>query len=266
MSEALNTIALGIQYDGRPYNGWQKQRSQSVSTVQAQLEAALSFVANHKVSVVCAGRTDTGVHASSQVVSFQTPSVRRDSAWVRGVNGRLPETISVAWMKSVPDDFHARFSALSRRYQYFIYNTSAKSALSGGRITHQPRCLDSDLMHQASQFLLGKHDFSAFRGANCQSHSALRIVSDLRVDRFGDIVRIDISANAFLLHMVRNITGSLMEIGMGNKPVDWMGELLQGKDRRKAGMTAAPDGLYLVGVGYSEALDLPSAAPLSLLV
>lgn len=258
MSE-LQTLALGVQYDGRAYSGWQVQTSPPLPTVQGELQKALSFIANEAIQVICAGRTDRGVHASHQVVSFRTTAERPDKAWIQGVNTRLPKSISVAWVKVVPEEFHARFSATARRYHYFMLDRPARSALIDGRITWQPRILDANLMHQAAQALLGENDFSAFRGAGCQGNTPFRYMSDISVERMGDLIRIDVCANAFLLHMVRNIVGSLIEVGTGEKPVTWMAELLAQKDRTKAGVTAPPDGLYLVDVTYPQQFGLPEA-------
>ncbi len=251
------TVALGVEYDGQCYHGWQDQLRPDLPTVQASVQTALSFVANHSVKVICAGRTDSGVHATAQVVSFKTLSDRPLKAWVQGVNSRLPDSISVAWAKVVSDEFHARFTATARRYQYFILNKPRRSAITAGKMTWFPRSLNTEFMHQAAQALIGEHDFTSFRGAGCQSHSAFRHVTHLSVSRVGDFVVVDIKANAFLLHMVRNIVGSLCDVGIGEQPVEWMAELLKAKDRNVAGITAPADGLYLVNVDYPEEYQIP---------
>ena len=262
---ATQTIALGIQYFGPDFSGWQLQARPPRPTVQDVLQQALSFVADHAVTVVCAGRTDAGVHCAGQVVSFQTQARRPLTAWVQGVNSRLPDTVSVAWAKVMPADFHARFSATARRYQYFILNSPVRKALAAGRFSWYSRKLDAELMQQAGQVLLGEQDFSSFRGAGCQSRSPNRHVFHLKVYRHSDVVVIDIKANAFVLHMVRNIVGSLLEVGSGQQPPQWLQQVLLAKDRTMAGATAAADGLYLVEVDYPEKYHLPAAPPLQLL-
>ena len=248
-------IALGVEYDGSAYYGWQRQ--QSVITVQQKLEEGLSKIANHPVSVTCAGRTDAGVHATGQVVHFDTDSVRHRSAWTLGINRFLPENISVRWSKITTDDFHARFSATARRYRYIIYNNTMRSSILARGVTTFFAPLDHELMHQAAQDLVGRQDFSAFRAVNCQANTPIRELSHIRVERMGDYVIVDVQANAFLHHMVRNITGSLLLIGCGEQPVDWIKTLLEGKDRTQAGATAKPNGLYLVDVSYPSHFDLP---------
>ncbi|MDP5030247.1 MAG: tRNA pseudouridine(38-40) synthase TruA [Paraglaciecola sp.] len=248
-------IALGVEYDGGAFYGWQRQ--QTVLTVQQLVEEGLSKIANHPVKVTCAGRTDAGVHATGQVIHFDTDSVRHRSAWTIGINGFLPETISIRWFKVTSDDFHARFSATARRYRYIIHNSTLRSAILARGVTTHFAPLDHELMHEAAQYLVGKQDFSAFRAVNCQANTPVRSVSHITVSRLGDYVMIDVQANAFLHHMVRNITGSLLLIGSGERPVDWLKTLLEEKDRTKAGATAKPNGLYLVDVSYPETFDLP---------
>ena len=265
----LITVALGVEYIGQHYSGWQSQKDPHLKTIQGALEPALSYVADHPVKVICAGRTDTGVHAFGQVVSFETTSVRPLKAWIQGVNCRLPDDVSVVWAKQVKAQFHARFSATARRYQYIILNRPARSAIASGRLTLHRRSLDAELMHQAAQCLLGEHDFSAFRGAGCQSKSAVRTISHISVKRHEDFLVLEVKANAFLLHMVRNLVGSLLEVGAAIKPVTWMEELLLGQDRTLAGITAPPDGLYLAAVDYPCEFELPqpkSAAIISSLL
>ncbi|MGC7560891.1 tRNA pseudouridine(38-40) synthase TruA [Pasteurella sp. PK-2025] len=257
-------IALGIQYNGKGYFGWQRQ--EKVASVQETLENAISFVANEPCQVFCAGRTDSGVHATGQVIHFETHANRPEKAWSFGVNANLPDDISVSWAKVVDEDFHARFSATARRYRYLLYCHKLRSAILPEGITHCHLDLDHQLMHQAGQALLGEHDFSSFRAAQCQSHTPFRCVHHLNVVRRGQYIIVDIQANAFVHHMVRNIVGSLIEVGAGHQPVEWLGWLLAQKDRKLAAPTAKPDGLYLVNVLYPEQYHLPqhSLGPLFL--
>ncbi|MBU2880917.1 tRNA pseudouridine(38-40) synthase TruA [Psychrosphaera sp. B3R10] len=257
-------IALGVEYDGAKFCGWQRQND--VETVQEVLEAALSKVANHKVNVFCAGRTDTGVHGTGQVVHFETDSVRGERGWTLGVNTNLPDAVAVRWMKVVPDDFHARFSATARRYRYIIYNGKLRPGILNHGLSHYHMPLDEKKMHIAAQALLGENDFSSFRASQCQSKSPVRFMHFIKVTRHNEFIVIDIKANAFVHHMVRNIAGSLIAVGRGDKPIEWVGELLAVKDRRQAGETAKPNGLYLIEVEYPEIFDLPksSAGPLFL--
>lgn len=257
MTSAAGRIALCIEYRGTDFNGWQAQGAVGVSTVQETLEAALSQVADQSIRLHCAGRTDSGVHASAQIVHFDTDNPRPLEAWVRGCNALLPPQVSVRWARSVGADFHARFSALSRRYCYVIYNNPVRSALLQGQAHWHYKSLDEKRMHQAAQCLLGELDFSSFRGAACQSSTPMRFVHHVTVQRRGDFVWVDIRANAFLLHMVRNIVGSLFEIGDGLREVDWLQKVLLEKDRRQAGITAPPEGLYLVQVEYPVQFELP---------
>ncbi|MCI7718097.1 tRNA pseudouridine(38-40) synthase TruA [[Pasteurella] aerogenes] len=249
-------IALGIEYNGKRYFGWQKQ--ENLLTVQGELEKAIAFVANEPCQVFCAGRTDSGVHASGQVVHFETNAARPEKAWCFGVNAKLPDDIAVSWAKIVDENFHARFSATARRYRYILYCNKLRSAILPEGITHCHYDLDHQLMHQAGQALLGENDFSAFRAAQCQSNTPFRNVHHLQVTRKGRYVIVDIQANAFLHHMVRNIVGSLIEIGCGNQPVDWMAWLLTKKDRTLAAPTAKAEGLYLVNVQYPAHFQLPA--------
>ncbi len=257
-ASAASRIALCIEYQGAGFNGWQAQKSTAISTVQETLELAVSQVADQSIKVHCAGRTDKGVHASAQIVHFDTTNERPLKAWVRGCNALLPDTVVVRWAKQVDADFHARFSALSRRYCYLIYNNHIPSALLQGQVNPHYYSLNDKAMHEAGQYLLGERDFSSFRGAGCQSNTAMRNVSHIRVDRDGDFVRIDIKANAFLLHMVRNIAGALLEVGEGQREPDWVKYLLEQKDRRQAGITAPPEGLYLLEVEYPDKYELPA--------
>lgn len=252
-------IALGIEYDGSGFFGWQRQRE--VATIQQHLERALSKVANEPISTQCAGRTDAGVHATGQIVHFDTNAQRDLRGWVMGVNSNVPAGIAVRWAQHVSDDFHARFSATARRYRYIILNQPFRPAILGAGLSHYHTELDAERMHRAGQCLLGEHDFSAFRAVHCQSNSPNRHVMALQVKRLQNYVILDIKANAFLHHMVRNITGSLLEVGMGKQPVQWVAELLAGRDRTKAAATAKAGGLYLVKVDYPAEFALP-ATPL----
>ncbi len=257
-------IALGIEYDGSAYSGWQSQLNPRLSTVQESVETALSKVADHPVTVLCAGRTDAGVHASGQVIHFDTTAVRPLKAWIHGSNSNLARTIAVRWACKVSHDFHARFSATSRRYRYLISNTSVRPAMYSQFLTHHHAPLDAADMHAAAQMLLGENDFSSFRAAGCQSRTAMRNISEVTVGRSGDLLTIEIEANAFLLHMVRNIVGSLLEIGQGHKPAAWMGELLALRDRTRAAPTAAAQGLSLIQVRYPEVFGIPANLPRAL--
>ena len=252
-------VACRIEYNGSLFNGWQSQPHPNVTTVQQTLEAALACVANRPLRVHCAGRTDTGVHGIGQVIHFDDPVGRSCKNWVYGTNANLPAAVRVHWAVPVPQDFHARFSALSRRYRYVIANTPVRPALLAGQVIWQRRPLDAARMHEAAQALLGEQDFSAFQAASCQSSTPMRNVQRVAVERFGDLVAIDIQANAFLHHMVRNIAGSLMAVGDGRQSSGWISDLLAGCDRTLAAETAPPDGLYLVAVTYPEQFNLPPA-------
>jgi tRNA pseudouridine38-40 synthase len=248
-------LALGIEYNGAPYHGWQRQ--QTVASVQQHVEEALTKIANEPIKAVCAGRTDAGVHATCQVAHFDTTIQRPDRAWTIGMNRFLPDSIAIKWVKNTDDEFHARFSATARRYRYVIYNHRLRNSILPKGVTHVHNELDHELMHQAAQHLLGQHDFSAFRAVGCQANTPVRKMSHINVNRFGNYIIIDVIANAFLLHMVRNITGSLLTIGKKEKPIVWMRTLLEGKDRTKAASTAKPNGLYLVHVTYPKIFNLP---------
>jgi tRNA pseudouridine38-40 synthase len=250
-------IALGIEYDGSAYCGWQLQSH--ARSVQGELERALSVVADHSIQLTAAGRTDAGVHALMQVAHFETTAVRPEQAWVLGGSAQAATDLSVLWAREVRGDFHARFSALSRTYRYIILNRRIRPALERARSCWVRRQLDVAAMQEAGQHLLGEHDFSAFRSADCQSSTPVRRLTGLSVRREGTHVEITISANAFVHHMVRNIAGTLIAVGVGDRPVFWVAELLAGRDRTVAGATAAPQGLYLAGVEYAAAFGLPSA-------
>ena len=252
---SLTRIALGIEYDGSAFFGWQRQRE--VVTVQQVLEQALAKIAAHPVQVTCAGRTDAGVHATGQVVHFDSENRRNLAAWTMGVNSNLPHSVAVRWATYVEPDFSAPFSALGRRYSNIIANCAMRPAILGLGVSHYHTPLDTAAMHQAAQALLGEHDFSAFRAAQCQSHSPHRCLTEISVQRQGEFVIIEVAANAFLHHMVRNIVGSLLEVGKGQQPIGWIGELLASRDRTLAAATAKPHGLYLVQVDYPSPWAIP---------
>jgi tRNA pseudouridine38-40 synthase len=249
--------ALGIEYDGKNYCGWQRQNN--VVTVQEKVEKALSVIANEPIQVICAGRTDTGVNATNQVVHFDTVNYRKDVSWTLGVNTYLPNDIAVSWVKEVNDEFHARFSATARNYRYIINNKRLRSAILSHGISHCHFPLDESLMQQGANYLIGKHDFTSFRTVHCQSHSAVRTIKHCQITRHGDYLVVDIKANAFLHHMVRNIVGSLMRVGQSQETTGWIKEVLLAKNRCVAGVTAPPEGLYFVDVDYPEHFNLPQS-------
>ncbi|MFC1234283.1 tRNA pseudouridine(38-40) synthase TruA [Vibrio sp. F74] len=251
-------IALCVEYHGTKYSGWQRQKH--VNSVQQELEKALSIIAAHPVEVQCAGRTDAGVHGTGQIVHFDTNSTRKLVAWVMGTNTNMPKDIAVRWAKEVPDAFHARFTATARRYRYIIFNNAFRPAILSSGVSHYHGELDAEKMHEAGQFLLGENDFSSFRAAHCQSNSPWRNIHHLDVSRNGNYIVIDIKANAFVHHMVRNITGSLIEVGRGEQNTEWIKWLLAEKNRSLAGATAKPGGLYLVDVDYPAEFELPRVA------
>ncbi|WP_432453462.1 MULTISPECIES: tRNA pseudouridine(38-40) synthase TruA [unclassified Agarivorans] len=251
-------IALGIEYDGAGYFGWQRQRE--VKSIQQELEASLSVVANTSIGVQCAGRTDAGVHATGQVVHFDSPVERKMAAWTLGVNANLPKNIAVRWAQPVSDEFHARFSATARRYRYVIYNSRYRPAVLSQGLSFYHHPLDVELMEQAGQALLGEQDFTSFRALQCQSRSPCRRLEHLKVTRYNDYVVVDIKANAFVHHMVRNIVGSLLKVGQKERPIEWIAELLALKDRAQAAATAKAAGLYLVKVDYPQQFNLPEQA------
>lgn len=250
-------LALGLEYDGSAYNGWQVQSH--APSIQGALNRALSAVADAPVSTLAAGRTDAGVHALGQVVHFDTPVARAPRAWLLGANSNLPDDITVLWVRDVPAGFHARHSALSRSYRFLVLNRPARPALERLRSWWMRLPLDAAAMQEAARYLLGEHDFSAFRAAGCQASSPVRRLLALDVHRRGELVVIDCRANGFLYHMVRNIAGSLVRVGLGEARPAWVGELLAGRDRKVAAPTAPAQGLYLAGVEYPPALGLPAA-------
>src|SRR3984885_9207997 len=249
-------VAVGLEYDGGAYCGWQQQTG--VASVQAALEQSLSRVADEPIAVVCAGRTDAGVHARSQVAHFDTRAVRTSRSWLLGANTHLPRDISVRWAQSVPQDFHARFNALARSYRYLILNRVPRSALAHGRalVVHQP--LEVEAMQAGAQWLIGEHDFSAFRSSECQARSPVRHLRALRVARSGDWITIDATANAFLHHMVRNIVGLLLAIGQRRAVPERAREQLESRARSGGEATAAAHGLYLWRVEYAAQFGLPA--------
>lgn len=252
-------IALGIEYDGSRYCGWQYQDHSP--SVQEQVERALSKVANHPVRVSCAGRTDTGVHALGQVVHFDTDAIREDHAWVLGGNANLPDDITVLWAKAVPSEFHARFSAVRRQYRYVIFNRPQRPAILAKRVSWEYRPLLVAPMQTAAGYLVGEHDFSSYRALACQAKSPLRTLYRLDISRQGEIVCLDLEANGFLHHMVRNIAGVLMKIGAGEAEPAWAREVLELRDRTQGGVTASSHGLYFVTVYYPEHFSIPTLLP-----
>ncbi|NIB41332.1 tRNA pseudouridine(38-40) synthase TruA [Pseudomaricurvus alkylphenolicus] len=258
--EQMHRIALGVEYNGAAFHGFQKQPS-GVDTVQQRLETALSKVADESLTLVCAGRTDTGVHGTNQIVHFDTLSCRPSKAWTMGVNALIPDTVSVKWAKEVSPRFHARFSARNRTYRYVIYNGPSRPALGFEQLTWVRHSLDLEAMRQGAAVLIGRHDFSSFRASQCQARSPVREIHYLHIARRGELVVVEIQANAFLHHMVRNIMGVLLAVGKGEQPSEWVSEVLEHRDRRKGGVTAKPNGLHLVAVDYPVSFQLPSASP-----
>jgi tRNA pseudouridine38-40 synthase len=249
-------VALGIEYDGTAYNGWQRQKTGT--GIQALVEEALSSVADESVEVICAGRTDTGVHASAQVVHFDSNAERSSRGWLLGVNTGLPDDINANWATFVDDEFHARFSATSRTYRYLILNRLVRSALFRHRAWWVYERLDEQAMREAGEFLLGEHDFSAFRAAGCQASTPVREIRSLQVSRSGDWLAVTVTANAFLQHMVRNITGLLVTIGKGDEKPAWTKSVLESRDRKEGGVAAPPHGLTLTDVEYPPRFKIPT--------
>ena len=247
-------IAMGIEYDGHGFAGWQWQTGKR--TVQAVLEEAISRVANAPVRIIAAGRTDAGVHATGQVIHFDTLTHRTPYSWLMGSNTFLPEDVRVTWIQEVGPEFHARYSAIARYYRYVILNRSMRSALTPHQLTWVYLPLDAHQMQKGANFLIGEHDFSSFRAQGCQSKSPNRQMHFIKVAREGDRIHIDLCANAFVHHMVRNIAGALIDVGSGKRKPEWIKEVLEAKSRASGGVTAPPDGLYFSGVCYPEALGL----------
>jgi len=252
-------IALGLEYDGSGFLGWQTQPCGG--TVQDALEAALAAIAGERVTVTCAGRTDRGVHARGQVVHFDTGAERPDVAWVRGVNALLPASAAVLWSRRMPADFHARYGALSRTYRYVLLNRSVRPALAARYAGWMHAPLDVEAMREAARFLIGQHDFSAFRSAECQAKTPVRTLHELSIACRGDRIDFVLRANAFLHHMARNIVGALACVGKGARAPAWVREVLESRDRARAAPTFSPEGLYLESVEYARSWNLPQTEP-----
>ena len=259
-------VALGIEYSGENYCGWQRQTHSP--SVQENLEKVLSQIAAQPIKVFCAGRTDTGVHATGQVVHFDMHGSRPQTAWLRGANNHLPGDISILWAQSVDESFHARFSATSRSYRYIIQNSETPAATLNGKVTWHRNSLNINWMQQGAEFLAGEHDFSSFRASSCQANTSMRTIEGIRVSQQNNLIFIDIKANAFLHHMVRNIVGCLLRVGEGREPPVFVERILAHQDRTKAPDTAKPNGLYLVQVGYPSQHLIPinPFAPLGFLL
>jgi tRNA pseudouridine38-40 synthase len=249
-------IAVGVEYDGTAYTGWQSQRSSP--SVQSLVEGALTPVAAEPVNLICAGRTDAGVHAVGQVAHFDTQAQRTARGWVLGANTNLPNDVNVAWARPVPRHFHARYTAEARTYRYYVFNRPVRSALAARTAAWIRQPLDHERMSSATSALVGSHDFSAFRAAQSQGHSSIRHLESLSVERHGDFVLIQVTANAFLQHMVRNIAGLLIAIGQGEKDPNWARTVLESKERAQGGPTASAEGLHLWVVRYPSAFGLPT--------
>ena len=249
-------IVCGIEYNGARYGGWQRQTN-GVS-VQGVVEKALSHVANHPVKVFCAGRTDKGVHATAQVVHFDTDAERPDHSWLLGSNVHLPGEVRLLWVRRMDEKFHARFSAQARQYRYIIRNHPVASALGFERVTWERMPLDELRMQAAALHFLGIHDFTSFRAVGCQARNPVRDMQHIQVTRQGDFIYLDVRANAFLHHMVRNIAGVLMAVGRGEQEPDWVKQVLELRDRTRAGVTAPAHGLYMVGVRYPSVFSIAS--------
>ncbi len=252
-------LALCVEYAGENYKGWQTQKFDNLPTVQENVERALSKVANHPVSVICAGRTDTGVNGTYQIIHFDSPAKRSERAWVLGTNTNLPQDISIQWAKQVDDSFHARFSALSRRYRYIIYSNPVMPAVLAKGVTWTHKILNLKAMQDAAKYLQGEHDFSSYRAVACQAKSPVRTISNIEVYQRGELIVLDVQANAFLHHMIRNIAGVLMTIGAGEAEPIWAQQVLDAKDRRKGGVTGPAHGLYFVDVKYPQEYALPAS-------
>ncbi len=256
-------VALGVEYDGSCFHGWQRQIGQR--SVQQTLEEALGRIAAAPIRLIAAGRTDTGVHATQQIVAFGSPVERPIRAWTLGTNSLIPDEVSVRWAVLVSPQFHPRYGATARRYQYVICESERAPSIARQYVTWSPPTLDDAAMHRGAQLLLGEHDFTSFRSAACQAKSPFRCIFSVSVRRLADLVVVDITANAFLQHMVRNIVGGLLQVGRGERDALWVGEILQARDRTALGPTAPPHGLYLVDVSYGAEYEFPRARPPAIL-
>ena len=252
-------VALGVSYNGQPYRGWQSQPFGN--TVQDKLEAALGRFADCRIGTLCAGRTDAGVHALQQVVHFDTNVTRSEYSWVRGTNANLPKDIAVQWAVITTPEFHCRASALSRRYAYVLLESPIRPSIEGGRVGWTFQKLDGEAMRAAAHMLLGEHDFTSFRAAECQAISPIKTLMDIQIHQRGAYWRLEFEANAFLHHMIRNIMGCLVTIGQGKRPPQWMAEVLAARDRRAAAPTFSPDGLYFLGPRYDAKWGMPEHVP-----
>jgi len=251
--------ALCVEYAGGNYRGWQTQKEKDVPTIQETVEQALSIIANEPISVICAGRTDACVSGTYQIIHFDTSAVRNERGWVLGTNTKLPDDIAIRWAKPVDQEFHARFSALERRYRYLIYSSPVKPALLSKGVTWTHKQLNLESMQKAASYLVGEHDFSSYRAVACQAYSPVRNVKAMDIYRAGELIVIDVRANAFLHHMIRNFAGVLMTIGSGEAKPVWAKEVLDARDRTQGGVTAPPYGLYFVDVKYPEQFALPKS-------
>ncbi|MDP9200049.1 MAG: tRNA pseudouridine(38-40) synthase TruA [Pseudomonadota bacterium] len=259
MSTALRRFAVGLEYDGTRYAGWQSQPG--LPTIQDGLQQALSSVADHPVAAIAAGRTDAAVHATGQVAHFDTSADRPLRGWLLGANTHLPTDIALTWAMEVDRDFHARYTAIARSYRYCLLQRATRPVLLRDRVCWVRAALDVAAMNEAAQLLVGEHDFSSFRAVECQSPTAKRHVDEIVVSGDSALVTIEITANAFLQHMVRNIAGSLLQVGEGKRPPNWIGEILAARDRSRAGVTAPAAGLYLWKVRYPPSLQVPDLVP-----
>lgn len=258
MNETNNfRLAAAVEYSGGPFKGWQWQ-SNAEPTIQPLIENAISRVANHPVKVFCAGRTDAGVHATRQIIHFDSTASRSPYSWCMGANRYLPSDIALKWVVPISQNFHARFSAFERHYRYVIVNTPVKPALFNQQLTWVRQSLDIELMAAAAQHLKGTHDFSSFRAADCQAKTPIKTVNHVEICQYGNLIVLDIAATAFLYHMVRNIMGVLIKVGRGEASPDWVKQVLEAKDRRKADVTAPAEGLYFVNVRYPSEFELPT--------
>ena len=244
-------LALGVEYLGTEFHGWQLQKS-GIRTVQLVVEEALSTIADQKIRVHCSGRTDSGVHAIEQVIHFETTVKREEKAWLYGGNVNLPSDVNFLWVKKVEEDFHARFNAFARQYRYKIHNTKVRSSLLASRSLWEPRKLNIESMNLAAELLIGEHDFSSFRGKLCQAKSPVKNIEYINFTKNGSEINLEIKANAFLHHMVRNIVGTLIKVGREERDIEWVREVLESKQRSMAGATAEPQGLYFVKAFYKD--------------